>query len=853
MAASMGNSPRSNEGPQTRRSSRDFGRRASVTGQADVFGVRGSTEGSRPSMDSLFPSPSRMRRGSTISPCRVHSAHSLHHLSHSPTRLGGPGPSFEELLQRLTSMHESQLQAIRCLTHENLHLKEQLVSDAVEKGSSPCSWLMREQRQMSSQSMVISSTGERTPKLSETDKAPRTPKGNTVLELSKVPNAVNVLPPEPNEDGAYNSEGATGDSRGDGRRTSIDSSNSMISVFAEGWNNPELWPDWYMEVGEPLRLPPRSSLSHVLVVEDTTGQAMNVANRVWQKLILRPNSVRRLLWDFISSILVCYDLISIPLMAISLKRDELMGGGVGQFTDIMDWVTTIFWTMDIPWSFMTGFHAEGVVEMRCWEIAKHYCRTWFVFDLLIIIIDWGIVYLARQGRSVNVAGLFRVGKAARMARILRTVRLLRFVKLQRALAEALELINSESIRAGFNICLAVVFIIGINHYLACGWFLVGHVGRLMEAPNWIEMNKIQEGTVAYAYFSSLHWSLTQFTPASMEIRPYNLLERIYSILCLLFAIITFSSFLGSITASITQLRKTTTEAGRQQFVLRSYFMRNKVSRSLSKSIWSFLMKNHFSHQTRTAKANLEVLKLLPPHLHGKLHQELYGPYITRAPFFYHYMAFSVDALVEVCSKATSERAFVCNELLFVQGKAAEKMFFTASGYLKYDHQSIEYNQSLGCGAWIAEPALWVKWVHLATLSAVTSAEIIEVDSQRFRQSVSQFKASTSFAKVYAQRFYEYLEEIGPEAQTDLITDIEVLESMTRSAWVTVSSAEDVAGYPEIPHKEFPHLDRARQKVRSLLYKNNSRWRRVFGCMGNQRMSGTWSLGNLGSLSSLTSI
>merc|ERR1711976_627070 len=97
----------------------------------------------------------------------------------------------------------------------------------------------------------------------------------------------------------------------------------------------------------------------------------------------------------------------------------------------------------------------------------------------------------------------------------------------------------------------------------------------------------------------MHWSLTQFTPASMEVRPHNLGERVYSIIVLLFALITFSSFLGSITTAMTALRRRHSEQARQQSILRRYFTDNHISVELSQRIWKFIKNTHFARRDRT--------------------------------------------------------------------------------------------------------------------------------------------------------------------------------------------------------------------------------------------------------------
>jgi len=656
--------------------------------------------------------------------------------------------SFADLVQQLSAVHEHQQETLRGLTQENASLRQRLAS---------------------LEAPAVSGLGPRTIRFSIPE----------VEHKVTAPLPDEDVEPEVEEEDVYEQGSLTS------KLAAAETRKATELLVAD------LWPEWETAPGDVLRHVTRASpTTTLLAIDDSTGQAMTVANRCHQKLIVRPNSVVRLAWDFLSCIMVCYDVVTIPLMVVCLEKGDFLGGGNGPFTEAMDFVTTFFWTVDVPCSFLTGYHNDGVIEMRAIHIAMNYFKTWFTFDILVVAIDWAMVYMTTSGRSAHALGLFRIGKSVRMARILRTLRLLRFIKLQRVLFECLERISSESIRTGLNIFMAVLFIFGINHYLACGWFLVGHVGWSLDAPNWIEMNRMQERTVVYAYCSSLHWSMTQFTPAGMEIRPYNIAERVYSIICLVFALITFSSFLGSITASITTLRKHSTETGRQQIKLRTYLAKNKVSAGLSKHIWSYLQQNHYSHQTRGRKENLEVLGLLPPHLFGALHLELYGPYLTRAPFFYQYTALCRQGIIEVCSHGFSELSLVCGDYLFTSGKLAQKMYFTASGYMKYEHQFVGFQHVLGPGSWASEPVLWVRWVHVAPMIASTSCEVLALDSEKFRSVVGCFQHSAAFVRMYAQLFRNHLLDMGIDGLSDVIADIKSLEDLTQQAYCHVMGGGD---------------------------------------------------------------
>lgn len=55
----------------------------------------------------------------------------------------------------------------------------------------------------------------------------------------------------------------------------------------------------------------------------------------------------------------------------------------------------------------------------------------------------------------------------------------------------------------------------VNHFIACGWYAVGTID--FDQGSWTDALR-STPSLGYQYTTSLHWSLTQFTPASMEVR-----------------------------------------------------------------------------------------------------------------------------------------------------------------------------------------------------------------------------------------------------------------------------------------------------------------------------------------------
>merc|ERR1712137_1339154 len=140
--------------------------------------------------------------------------------------------------------------------------------------------------------------------------------------------------------------------------------------------------------------------------------------------------------------------------------------------------------------------------------------------------------------------------------------------------------------------------------------------------NWIESNGLENEHKVYKYTTSLHWSMTQFTPAGMEVRPYNNAERVYSIFTLLTAILTFSSFAGTISTNITQVRNHTNESALQRSQLQKYFAQNAISVSLAKEIWSYLKNNHFA-SARMHFKDVKAFEFISVKLQFYLRHELY--------------------------------------------------------------------------------------------------------------------------------------------------------------------------------------------------------------------------------------
>jgi len=498
--------------------------------------------------------------------------------------------------------------------------------------------------------------------------------------------------------------------------------------------------------------------------------------------VAKPSSTWRVMWDVIGLVLIGYDLIMIPFQAFDPPRST--------FTDILDWFGTVFWTLDIPGSFFVGFQHEGIMNMRVDRIALHYAKTWLPFDLMVVSIDWSLFALgaiSQSGSGGNGSqdfGFLRLGKAVKF---LRLMRLLRLLKASGVLSEMIDRIQSEWCLIMVGIFKLLVFICMINHVIACAWYGLGSLVDPDEREDsWVAKHIVLKGRMdlSYRYVTALHWSFTQFTPASMEVTPENEMERCFTVLVILFAMVTFSSFVSTITNAMTQLRNLNRERNDQMSILRRYFSENRVSGNLMGRVWGCLQKAMGRSKRRVHESDVVILQLLPWTLKTELQEEVYAPILTAHPFFMQYSTAFRMQMRKVYQNALEEVSLGIGHQLFNSGEISTKMYFVLSGILSYKEEGgrlcgLSFVEG---GQWLCEPVLWIIWKHTGQLIATTHCELVALHAQKTQEVLAQHQSETEdMVRSYVKLFTRYFKK-HQDSLTDIWADIDLLTEMAFRAF-----------------------------------------------------------------------
>jgi len=509
---------------------------------------------------------------------------------------------------------------------------------------------------------------------------------------------------------------------------------------------------------------------------DTTqafAEGNSTVSKLLQPLVCSPDVRKKLAWDSVGFLLVAHDIFMIPFMqAFDFEMTT-------PFL-IISIVLAIYWTLDIITTFFTGYIEKGITEMRLKMIGRRYFQSWFMFDFLIILIDWlfiiSILILQEGGVGVPVK-LLRVLRSARAVRTLRMLALVRVAKARHIISYISQLSRHPAPQALIKVLEATLMVLMINHFVACSWYWIAALSKdNQDQITWVKQKNIQDTSVGYRYGTSLHWAITQFTPASMDVQPTNTEERYFTLLVDMFGLVVFSTFVSTITTNMTQVRLAKQQKKMVTHQLKLYFRENKVSLELARRIMSFIQpdKDHFG--ARIHMSHLAPINTLPPPLLHDLKLEVFSPAILNHPFFY--VADSIDREMSnrICDTAVSEHSWARDDRVFEQGEEGTGMFFVAAGTLSY--LRADGIQMLEKGTWIAEPALWIEgWEYRGSLRADTLCECMKVDVVAFREAIKDLACAEQsqelehFVQMYASTFVRFNPSEDSDAPLLLYTDL----------------------------------------------------------------------------------
>eukprot|EP00811_Abedinium_folium_P005038 NODE_1463_length_2468_cov_16.357540.p1 GENE.NODE_1463_length_2468_cov_16.357540~~NODE_1463_length_2468_cov_16.357540.p1 ORF type:complete len:681 (-),score=176.76 NODE_1463_length_2468_cov_16.357540:426-2468(-) len=488
-------------------------------------------------------------------------------------------------------------------------------------------------------------------------------------------------------------------------------------------------------------------------------------DRMMVRFVINPHKTHRQVWDLCSLLMITYDLITIPM-----SIGTLVDLNAHTLTVVMFWITLLFWSLDLPLTMVTGYSIPNGFEHRVSSIMWLYFRTWFLPDICVIGLDWAFIVLDRTAYGSSRTA--RMTKVMRILRAARSVRLLRLAKLKGLLEAVQDVMPNEHTRITVEVLKQIVVIVAMAHYIACAWYGIGYgqsdVGDSGDI-GWVYRYNLTDKSLAYKYLTSMHWALTQFTPATMEVVPCNTYERFYTLAVLLFAMIVFSTFISTLTQLTARMRSLSEHSEIQASMLRRYLRAANVSEGLQTRIKNVAADFTSLDTSCVHESSVDALQCLSRPLRTELKLATSKSLFEEHPFFTHMVQHFCHPARELCSLALRRLFFCRGDEVFTQGERNDtiSIMFIERGMLTY-HQAFEgcsmyaprvdgLKARLRCREWCCEASLWTEhWVHMGTLLVAGSCEVVGICPKEFVRIAERHTQFRFLAVQYALQYVNHL-------------------------------------------------------------------------------------------------
>ncbi|CAE8640195.1 unnamed protein product [Polarella glacialis] len=433
----------------------------------------------------------------------------------------------------------------------------------------------------------------------------------------------------------------------------IDSERSVLSAASQ-YMSRALWTRKASRFNATLfrrgNLPQPSTsddLDEELVHQVSEGQ--RTVSSPLRRLIINPSNSKLFVWELAGAFLILYDFIVTPLDVFDHKAD---------FTDTMDWVTLIYWTLNTCLCFIVGYYKAGLIVMEPGAVCCHYLKGWFIIDCAVVVPDWvlTLAYTDNANSSTKILRTLRLNRCSRMVRLL---------KLKKVLSTVNDRLDSEAASIMAQIVQMLFLFMLANHMIACLWYWVAAVNEDTQEMSWLKAHDIDTKSWVYQYWTSYHWSITQFTPASMNVQPQNLDERLLAVFIVIFGLIGFSYIVGSITGLLGQLRNISNDGDQQLWLLRRFLKKNAVPVALSNRIRRYVEHTLNKQKDKSSMKDVQALAVLSSRLMEELHCALNLPHMITHPIFKFLSDVSMRNMQQLVEKAVKRvQSLDCSQCFF---------------------------------------------------------------------------------------------------------------------------------------------------------------------------------------------
>eukprot|EP00439_Symbiodinium_sp_Y106_P060472 s422_g8.t4 len=481
-----------------------------------------------------------------------------------------------------------------------------------------------------------------------------------------------------------------------------------------------------------------------------------------ENFLIHPNGRFRSIWSLFGMLFLTWDVVVIPLRFFDIPRSA--------FSDVMLWLTLVYWNLDILISFLTGYYYKGMLVMRFSNVVSNYLRSWFLLDLTVVCVDWAMTIVALADEGDGATGVARLSKSLRLLHFLRLTRVVRMIKTNAILRHFEENTLSQATMTQYSLFKILGVMLLEQHVIACLWFGVGYL-NMTPGATWLSMSGLQQQDVWYQYTTCLHWAFAQLGVGNVEIEAYNVPERAFCICVAVLSLITTATLVSTITSLMTALDKKRNDEMHQFRNLHRFLRHSEIPEELSDRITRLLQYAYHAQTDCTSDSDVPILKLLSKGLRSELQFTRYESALEKLTFLRSLMSSDKQTpqegkvLQSLATKALYTVEFAQNDVVFCQGGIADAAFLVLSGRFRYTRRMKGF--IISDEHWVAEVCLWTPWLYVGEMVAKEIGRSVAVEVEAFCECIGAVWEMRQQATYFAQMVVEDLNTQQVEDLTDV--------------------------------------------------------------------------------------
>ncbi|CAK0855649.1 unnamed protein product [Prorocentrum cordatum] len=329
---------------------------------------------------------------------------------------------------------------------------------------------------------------------------------------------------------------------------------------------------------------------------------------------MHPDHRPRLVLDLVFCVMTLYDCWAVPYQMV--WQVEYTG-----VLAVWTFLTVVWWTVDLVLGFFTGYYRKDRVEMGLWQIARHYLKRIFFFNVIAVVADYIVIAAAARRQFSNDTGFsYQLEKVASFCKISRLIRMCLMVRSGRVGNLYGRIVNETRQRGvgrqfstAATVIQMILLMFWITHLGACFWRLVGEDA----IDKWYADAEKEDASGTFDYALSLYWSVSVIVAGGSIMDVTETSEVVCTCVFILFGLLFVSILISSITATVMDFHMSNKERADKIRTLQQYLHQHEVEAPVAIPVEKQILER-MAHVSRVSEADVTVLSYLSPALRAEL-------------------------------------------------------------------------------------------------------------------------------------------------------------------------------------------------------------------------------------------